>query len=176
MAAVEHPVGAVQLRRLSANAHDIATLQHCIEGAPRYARLLSGAPAGPNEGRDILAMLPRGKTQDDKFVFAIEADGHCVGCIDMMRGFPDPTTVHIGLLLVAEAHEGHGWGGAALAQIEAMVRAWGPFARLRIGIVENNARAFAFWTRHGFVPTGEVKPFGVEAVTSQVLIYTKPLA
>ena len=168
--------GDLQLRRLAGSPRDAALLQRVVEAAPRFAHLLSGAAPGPHEGEEILSLLPEGKTQGDKFVFAIELDGVCIGCVDLIRDYPDPQTAHIGLLLLAQAYEGAGLGRASLARIEAFVSGWPECSRLRVGIVERNARALDFWARQGFVPTGETQPYGVDLVSSQVLIYTKPLA
>jgi diamine N-acetyltransferase len=164
------------LRQLGNTRRAAALLQRVVEAAPRFAQLLSGASPGPHEGEEILSLLPEGKTADEKFVYAVELEGVCIGCVDLIRDYPDTNTAHIGLLLLAQAYEGCGLGSASLAHIEALVRTWPECSRLRVGIVERNARALAFWTRHGFVPTGESKPYGVDPIGSRVLIYAKPLA
>lgn len=167
--------GDLTLRPLGNTPRGAALLQRVVEAAPRFAQLLSGAAPGPHEGEEILSLLPDGKTADDKFVYAVELDGVCIGCVDLIRGYPDAQTAHIGLLLLAQAYEGCGLGSASLARIETLVHAWPECSRLRVGIVERNARALAFWTRHGFAPTGETKPYGVDPIGSRVLIYAKPL-
>ena len=163
------------MRALGNTPRGAALLQRVVEAAPRFAQLLSGAAPGPHEGEEILSLLPEGKTADDKFVYSVELDGVCIGCIDLIRGYPDAATAHIGLLLLAQAYEGCGLGSASLARIETLVRAWPECSRLRVGIVERNARALAFWTRHGFAPTGESRPYGVDPIGSRVLFYAKPL-
>ena len=48
--------------------------------------------------------------------------------------------------------------------------------RLRLGIVETNAAvAQPFWTALGYRPTGEVKPYRYDKLTSTVALWERPL-
>jgi GNAT superfamily N-acetyltransferase len=98
-----------------------------------------------------------------------------VGCADLIRGHPDAATAHVGLLLVAERHEGRGIGSAAFKELEALVRSWHSCSRLRLGVVRSNDRALRFWSRLGFTPTGEVKPYRYASVVSEIVVFDKPL-
>ena len=150
-------------------------LQQVIEDAPRYAHLVTGVPPGAADAQSLYTVLPDGKTYDDKFVFGIYSDAAMVGCIDLIRGYPDPFTACIGLLLIAEQHEGKGIGRAAFEELERFIRSWNTCTLLRLGIVRTNDRAFRFWTRLGFAPTGEVKPHRYGTVVSEIVLYAKAL-
>ncbi len=166
---------AATVRPLAGEPDDMAALQRVLEGAPRYAELVTGAPPGPADAQSTFTILPDGKTYDDKFVLGIFDDGAMVGCVDVIRGWPGPDTAHIGLLLVAESHQRRGIGRAAWAEVEAMVRRWPTCTRLRLGVLRSNPDAARFWVREGFVATGETKPHRYGAVVSTIVLYEKAL-
>lgn len=165
----------VALRPLHGEPDEMLALQRVIEDAPRYADLTTGAPPGSADAQSLYTILPDGKTYDDKFVLGIHRDEAMVGCIDLIRGYPDPDTAHIGLLLIGEGQEGRGFGRAAYAGLEDLVRSWESCTRLRLGVVRSNDRALRFWSALGFVPTGEVKPYRYGSIVSEVVLYAKVL-
>lgn len=166
----------VSLRRLSGEPDEMAALQRVFDDAPRYAQLLTGAPPGAADAQSTYTILPDGKTYDDKFVVGVFDGAAMVGCIDVIRGWPEAGTAHVGLLLVAEAHEHRGIGRAAVARLEAMIVDWGTCTSLRLGVLRDNARAHRFWLDLGFAPTGEVRPYRYGSVSSETVVYRKPLA
>jgi GNAT superfamily N-acetyltransferase len=107
-----------------------------LEGAPGYCNRVMGAPAGPAEAQSTYSVLPEGKTFDDKFLFGIYAGDEMVGCADVIRDWPRPGTSIIGLLLIAEAHQGRGHGRAAYDELEKIIQGWG----VRAAVVRNNDR------------------------------------
>lgn len=164
---------AVTLRLLGGEPAEMAALQRVIEEAPAYAERVTGAPPGPADAQSTWTVLPEGKTYDDKFVFGILREGEMVGCVDLVRGWPDPGTAMLGLLLVSESHRGEGIGREAYRLVEEVVRGWGTCQRVRIGVVRTNARVLPFWTGLGFEPTGEVKPYRYATVESETVILEK---
>jgi len=166
----------VTLRLLEGERDDMEALQRVLEGAPTYAELVTGSPPGPADAQSTYTILPPGKGYEDKFVFGINLDGRMVGCADLIRGYPDPHTAHLGLLLIAEPFQRAGIGSAAYQAIEAYARAWGPdVTRMRIGVVRTNERVLPFWRKLGFAPTGEAKPYRYANVASETIVLVKPL-
>ena len=171
-----HPATRITLRGLEGTRDDMDALQRVLEAAPRYAERLTGAPPGAADAQSTYTVLPDGKSYDDKFVLGVFAGDTLVGCVDLIRGYPDPATAHIGLLLIAEAYEGRGIGRAAFAQVEAFVIGWRTCTQLRLGVLADHRRAHRFWTALGFLPTGERKPYRYGPIATDVVVYAKPLA
>lgn len=165
----------IALRLLDGSAGSMAELQRVLEGAPIYAQLVTGAPPHQTDAQNTCSVLPPGKSYEDKFVYGIYLGPQMVGCADLIRGFPDPQTATLGLLLLDEAHQGRGIGRIACLAIEDQVRSWGECTRLRIGIVRTNDRVLPFWSALGFVPSGEVKPYRCGGVHSEVIVLVKSL-
>ncbi len=156
----------------------MAELQRVLEAAPTYALLVTGVPAGATDAQSTFTVLPPNKTYADKLVLGVFAADEMIGCIDLIRGWPVPTTAHIGLFLLAEHAQGRGggYGRRAFTALVALVCSWGTCDRRRAGVVAGNARVFPFWERMGFVRTGEVKPHRQGTVASEVIILERSLA
>ena len=114
-------------------------------------------------GRDIpvaelRAALPPWRTHDDKFAFVIERDG-IAGMIDLIRGYPEPTTWHLLFIFLAKNVRCAGVGRRVLRAIYGWTKGQGATA-LHLGVAETNTRARHLYATEGFVPTGvrEVDP------------------
>jgi uncharacterized protein len=166
----------VTLRLLRGDAREMAELQRVLEAGPTYAERITGAPPGRADAQSLYSVLPPHKGYEDKFVLGVYLDDTMIGCVDLIRGYPDEHTAHLGLLLLAEPYQGRGFGAAAYRAIEDYIRHWGPnWERLRIGVVRTNEEVLPFWTKLGFVRTGEVKPYRYSNVTSETLVLSKAL-
>ncbi len=164
------------LRPLARTPANIAAVQAVLDAAPTYARLTSGAPPAADAGASVFDALPPGRAYEDKLVLAVCRGEACIGVVDLIRGYPSPGTAMLGLLLIAEAHQGRGAGRSAYEQVEQLARRWPEVRRLRIGVVEANARVLPFWQRMGFTPTGEVKPYAEGSVRSRVVVLERAWA
>ena len=153
----------------------MAALQAVLEGAPSYAERVTGHPPGAADAQGMYTILPPEIGYDDKFVWGVELDGELVGCIDVIRGWPQPDISHLGLLLIDEAHTGQGLGRAAYEELEAQVRRWPGIRHLRAAVVATNDDVLGFWLRMGFSKTGETKPYRYDKLVSETIILTKPL-
>ncbi len=167
--------GGVTIRELGGELDEMALLQRVLEAAPTYAELVTGSPPGPSDAQSTYSILPEGKSYDDKFIFGVYRGTEMVGCADLIRAFPDASTAHLGLLLIAEPFHRQGVGQAAYRALEEYICAWGTCSRVRLGIVRTNERVLPFWTKLGFTPTGEVKPYRYGNVASETIILAKPL-
>lgn len=165
----------VTLRLLDGEPSEMAELQCVFEHSPKFAELVTGVPPGLADAQSTYAVLPEGKTYDDKFVFGIFLGSAMVGCADMIRGYPIPTTATLGLLLIAEAFQHQGIGRAAYAQLEGRILGWSTCDRVRLGVVETNAGVVPFWRKLGFEQTGESRPYRRGSIVSDCIYFEKPL-
>lgn len=175
--------GGLSLRLIDATPQALAQLQRVLEAAPGYTQRVTGLPVGAADAQSTFSAMPPGKSYEDKFVFGIHLydgvadaeDDPMIGCIDLIRDWPVSGTAHIGLLLLAESHQRRGFGSRAFALLRTQVAAWGRCDRLRLGVLECNAQALPFWTRLGFEPNGEIKPYEYANVRSRVIVMERGL-
>jgi ribosomal protein S18 acetylase RimI-like enzyme len=156
-------------------AADLAALQAILAGATEYFHFISGLPPGDTEAESLIAALPPGWGPDryrDKHVLLCYDGDTPVACIDLLHGYPDESTVFIGLLVVAPRRRGV--GRAAVAHVEGLARAWGA-TRVRLAVVQTNTPALAFWDALGYRATGERKPHRMGSVVSATALYEKAL-
>lgn len=165
---------SLQLRCLSTTSKDdTAALCRIILAAPGYSQTVFGRPPYPADATEILTELPPGKEAADKFVYGVYAGDDMIGCVDLIRGYPDAGTAHIGLLLLAESRQGSGLGGQTLQLIEQLVAGW-HCNMLRIAVVSTNLIALRFWQKAGFTETGVRRK--IENYIADAIVLDKPLA
>jgi RimJ/RimL family protein N-acetyltransferase len=165
----------VKLSLLSGESDELAELQRVLEGAPAYAERITGHPPGAADAQSLFMGLPEGIDYSDKFVWGVLADGVMVGCIDVIRGWPNSHTALIGLFLIDEAHARQGLGRAAYAALEVAICQWPSIRVVRAAVVATNAAVLPFWRQMGLAETGEVKPYQYDKVRSQCIILSKTL-
>ena len=166
---------SLTLRALSGDADEMAALQRVLEAAPAYFETVTGLPPGHAEAQSTFTALPPGKDYDDKRVWGLHAGERMIGCADVVRGYPVRDKAIIGLLLLAQDWQRRGLGRAFALLIEKVIADWPEIATLRIGVVDRNTGALAFWRKLGYVETGEVKR-AVTPFVGDVIVLEKPLA
>ena len=163
------------LHLLTGKADEMAALQRVLQAAPTYFHTVTGLPPGPAEAQSTFSALPPGKGYDDKRVWGLYAGDDMIGCADVIRGYPARDKAVIGLLLLAENWQRRSFGRAFALLVEQMIAVWPEITTLRVGVVEQNVGALAFWRKLGYVETGEVKAAG-QAYLARVVVLEKPLA
>jgi GNAT superfamily N-acetyltransferase len=128
---------------------DVAELFALFEQAPDYSLIVEGRLPTLEDARVALTETPPGKTLKDKHFGGYWKNGTLVGCMDLIRGYPEPDIAFLGLLLFSESNQGRRLGSHALAHIADMSRSWGCTA-LRLAVIDKNVRGLAFWQREGF--------------------------
>jgi len=96
-----------------------------------------------------------------------------VGCVGIVRGYPDSQTAYLGLLLLREDHIRRGIGSAAYRIAESKVRAWTEIQKIRLAVIATNRGVLPFWGRQGFRRTGEIKPWRHEKIASEAILLEK---
>lgn len=137
---------------------DCPAIQDLFDKCLDFMLLVDGHPAGPHAAEEELQDLPPGMSLDDKFVFGIvDRKKDLFGYLDVMRGYPEEGTWWIGLLLLVPEARSHGLGDKIVESFAEHVRAQGGKA-IMLGVVEENRRAYRFWSRVGFEPVYETEP------------------
>ncbi|MEG0007769.1 MAG: GNAT family N-acetyltransferase [Aeromonas sp.] len=155
----------MELRRLSpANPEHRQWLEEVVLAAPAYSWLTEGKAPDPASALEILKVCPPGIGEDDKFVLAALEGEALLGCVDLVRGYPDEQTAYLGLLLLKECWQGQGIGSRLVARLMGMAAGWGCTA-MRLGVIETNRPALHFWIRHGFQQVGSKRIAGFSGDT-----------
>lgn len=98
--------------------------------------------------------LPTGKDKQDKhFVGYFDHEDKLVAVLDLVEKYPDEETAFIGLFMVDKTFQGKGLGSQLILELLNAVSTY--FDRVRLGYVETNEVAVAFWQKLHFIPTGE---------------------
>jgi len=147
-------------------------VQRVLEAARAYGLAVQGSPFPPENAAALFASLPPGVDRSAKSVFGVFLDDEMIGCVDVVRGYPSATCSMIGLLLIAEEHQGRGFGSSSLRLLEDIAHGWS-CDTLRIGVVASNDTALGFWRAAGFLETGETRPWTEGSVTSEVIMMEK---
>lgn len=135
---------------------DAAQVCALMQGNPLFYRYHPPQPT-PESIRTDMTALPPGKAMEDKW-FVGFYDGDClIAVMDLILNYPAADTAFIGLFMTAHDRQGCGLGSRILRDCIARLAAAG-YHRLRLAVDEGNPQSLAFWTKNGFVLTGEVHP------------------
>jgi uncharacterized protein len=156
---------------------DVDALAALVESDPAYVERVTGYPPGPADAQSLLMMRPPDLAADRKLVLGAWEGDDLVGVVDLLRGWPDEHTVHIGLLQVHGGRQGQGIGRLVHRLLLDRVRSWPETTTLRAAVVETNAaHAEPFWRASGYQPSGDPKPYTYDKLHSTVQIWTRPVA
>jgi len=166
--------GKLELKILKGNEENIAEVQRILEEAPTYCINVSGKPASPEDAKEIFSSIAPGKEYDDKFVFGIYLNNHLIGCIELCRGYPNETTIMLGLLLLSEKYQRKGFGTQAYKKLEEIVKEWKNFEKIRIGVLVSNQEVLPFWKKMGYKEKA-ISPYKHGDIETEVITLEKPV-
>lgn len=150
---------------------DVKAIQTLYEKCVDYMLLVDGHPAGKNAAEEEFQYLPPGRSADDKFMFGIvDPLNELIGVLDVMRGYPDGVTWWIGLLLLVPELRSQGVGEKVLKGFTEYVKVNDGKA-IMLGVVDDNKRAYQFWSKKGFefIRETEPRPFGNKTQTVSIM-------
>lgn len=137
-----------ELRRLLAT--DGPALQRLFELAPAYQAAVSHEPLSARAAEEALVACPPDLSLSDKYLIGHWEQGELTAVIDLLRGYPNPDTAYLGLLLVGEPWQGSGRGQSLYLHACTLARSWGA-TRLRLSVIASNESALSFWLHRGFI-------------------------
>jgi RimJ/RimL family protein N-acetyltransferase len=140
----------LELKILEGREGEVAEVQRVLTESPNYCTSISGSLPSLEDGKELFAAIAPGKEFQDKFVFGIYLNNYMIGCIDICRGFPDGSTVMLGLLLLSEKYQRKGLGTKAYNKLEEIIKTWKNINRIRIGVLVSNKKVLPFWKKVGY--------------------------
>ena len=154
---------------------DVTALQRLMLSNPGYTRRVEGGPVGADAAGEVLAALPPGVERVQKWGRGVWDGDLLVAFADVIVGWPDPSTAHIGLVMTDGAREGQGLGRTLHTAVVQELLELRTVETLRLSIVDTNAAvAEPFWIKMGYSATGEAVPYESAAVSSTARIWVRP--
>lgn len=155
---------------------DAARVQAFYDANPAYFVSVSGEPALPTDGLDDLRQLaPADWAWTGRWYLGYFDTGSRLATVaDVTSDLLAAGVWHLGLFIVETARHGRGDAQTLYRALEDWARANG--ARwMRLGVVQGNARAEAFWARQGYVQVRVREGMTFGASTRTVRVMVKPL-
>ena len=122
---------------------------------PVYRLQTQGRPHQRRDAVDLAQDLPAGASAGQKYLWTLWHHDRLVGCLEVLRGWPQAHVVYIGFLMTDERQRHRGHARAALRLLAQRTRSWPGVRRWRLAVVDSQEDALRFWRRAGFAPTGE---------------------
>ncbi|MBD5537388.1 MAG: GNAT family N-acetyltransferase [Lachnospiraceae bacterium] len=104
-----------------------------------------------------MSALPPHKTYRDKYYVGFYEGDLLVAVLDLILNYPQEGTAYIGFFMVDASCQRQGLGSGIVQGIAGSLKKIG-FVKIRLAIDEGNPQSEAFWTKNGFVKTGERHP------------------
>ena len=101
--------------------------------------------------------LPPGKEPSDKAYVGFYEESRLVAVLDLIFDYPQKDTAYIGFFMMDMGYQGRGIGTAIISECAAALAGAG-MKKLRLAIDKGNPQSEAFWSKNGFVKTGEEIP------------------
>ncbi|MCJ2122538.1 GNAT family N-acetyltransferase [Methylobacterium sp. J-077] len=139
-----------------------------------YSMRIDGVPRREDAASAFVTALPPGCEPRNRHAFLAKCEAASIGLLHLIDGYPTAGTAFIGLLAIRQSAQGAGLGRALCQTTERFARKNLHVHTLRLAVVATNP-VQGFWTRMGFDPTGETKPFQGKRVTSQAILMEKQL-
>lgn len=153
---------------------DLRAVDAVFDDLTAYSVRIDGVPKREEAASAFATALPPGCAPRDKHAFLALCDSVAIGLLDLIHGYPATGTAFIGLLAIRQSAQGSGLGRMLYQAAERFARNDLKARALRLAVVEANP-VVGFWTRMGFGPTGEIRPFQGERVTSRTILMEKRL-
>jgi GNAT superfamily N-acetyltransferase len=170
--------GSAQWLALPVRRADLAEIQSFNESNPAYWMLTHGGPPAADDAQRVFAAGPPADMPCSQDIWLLVRDtssrelaGHLMVATDL----PASGVWHLGFFIVAGERQGTGFA----RQLHAGYERWatdGGARWLRLGVVEANVRAHAFWRRQGYAEVRRNRGYVLGAVTHVLITMVKPLS
>lgn len=105
--------------------------------------------------KEDLVALPPKKEMKDKYYIGFYQDNILIAVMDLIISFPNEETAFVGFFMINKNYQGKNIGSNIIKEFSNAIKTMG-YEYIRLGYVQTNPQAKAFWYKNGFVPTGVV--------------------
>lgn len=135
------------------NSSDIDQIYELSEGNTMYYDFHPPFVTKESIAEDMRA-LPPGVTYEAKYYVGYFNGNDLVAILDLITGWPEETTVMIGLFMVDSRYQGKGTGTAIIDELIPVLGNNG-FQKARIGVDRGNPQSYAFWKKNQFTTVSQ---------------------
>ena len=89
-----------------------------------------------------MSALPPGKDFDDKYYIGFFDNNILIAVMDLIDGYPDKNTVHIGFFMVDVKYQGKGVGSDIIQRIICALKETG-YMKIRLGVDKENPQSYS---------------------------------
>lgn len=166
----------ISFERMTGSKEELLALQEVLASVPSFSVKTTGEEPTDKMAKEIFERkLPEGVSEENRFLFGVYFNHKMIGCLDMIKSYPDDKTVTLALLLISDDVQGAGLGSEAFKEAESMIKEWKDFTRLRLEMVRTLDQVMPFWRKMGFRKTNESIPYDVGSVKSRSVVLEKSL-
>lgn len=130
---------------------DIDILQELCENCIDYYEMNGGRTEDlSNCGQDLFDDLPPGKDHNDKSIVGLFVNENTLaGIIEIVKDYPEEKTWYIGQMMMRREMRGQGIGQGFLQEYLKYLSELN-VNKIRLGVLQENEKAYRFWKRMGF--------------------------
>jgi RimJ/RimL family protein N-acetyltransferase len=165
----------ISFKELTGEPEELTALQELLNNVPDYTRRCRAEEQGACTPAELMQQIPEGVAPEQKKLYGIFFNHRMIGCLDLVKGYPDAKTAFVGILLIAEDVQGAGLGSEAFKECEKMIRSEEGFDRIRIGVMRTNDFVQNFWRKMGFRKTGDSQNFEAGSLRTKIFFMEKSL-
>jgi GNAT superfamily N-acetyltransferase len=159
------------LKALAGEREEMNALQKILESAEDYYNALTGYPPGQAESTTFFMGLPDGVDYHQKYVFGIYKNQVMVGCIELLRGYPDPKCVALGSLVIDKKYQKKRLGRLAFRTLLETIQDWADIKELQTDMPLTLSAVFGVFEKLGFRPTGKTTLYEYSYLTSESVYF-----
>ena len=156
-------IDSYYIKELNEQKHN-EELQILCEACSDYYELCEERSVSPTASKDLFINVPPSKKLEDKRILGIyegrNESKNLVGVLDMLIDFPNENTWYIGLFMIKPSIRNNKLGERVLHQYKEWALRNG-VKELNIGVLEENEKAFRFWSRMGFEVVKKIDNFEI---------------
>jgi len=128
-----------------------------------FFHLVQGEKATIESSINDMVAVPPNCDIEQKIYISIWKNDKVIGILDVIEGFPDPTSFWIGLLLIHGEMHGKKIGSRIVDAVLNAAKVTG-YKTSQLGVIENNTKGIAFWQNCGF---------NISCYSENVIVMTK---
>jgi len=105
--------------------------------------------------KNIMKELPPNTEIKNKYFIGFYKSNKLIAILDLIDGYPKKNQAFIGLFMIADTLQGQGIGKSIILDLIKFLKSKN-FTACNLGVIEDNIEAISFWSKVGFVTTGQI--------------------